>query len=42
MYAGLGDTIVTNGGDDTIEVDSAALIIDGGVRYATRCSSLAT
>ncbi len=30
MYAGLGDTVLTNGGDDTIQVDSAAFILDGG------------
>ncbi len=30
MYAGLGDTVLTNGGDDIIQVDSAALLLDGG------------
>lgn len=30
MYASFGDTIITNGGDDMIIVDSAALLLDGG------------
>jgi len=35
MYAGLGDTILTNGGDDTIQVDGAALLLDGGAGIDT-------
>lgn len=30
LWAGLGDTVIANGGDDTIIVDSAALVLDGG------------
>lgn len=35
MYAGLGDTVITNGGDDTIEVDSSAALLDGGAGVDT-------
>ena len=35
MYAGFGDTVLTNGGDDTIIVDSAALLLDGGAGIDT-------
>ncbi|MBK8545252.1 MAG: hypothetical protein IPL62_17995 [Caulobacteraceae bacterium] len=35
MYAGFDDTVLTNGGDDTIIVDSAALLLDGGAGIDT-------
>ncbi|MFT3729113.1 MAG: calcium-binding protein [Terricaulis sp.] len=35
MYAGFGDTVITNGGNDTIEVDSAAALLDGGAGIDT-------
>jgi Ca2+-binding RTX toxin-like protein len=35
MYAGFGDTVITNGGNDTIEVDSAPALLDGGTGVDT-------
>src|SRR5262245_1254186 len=35
MFAGFGDTVVTNGGDDTIIVDSAPATLDGGTGVDT-------